>query len=123
MAMILIVEDDALIREMVELEVKDLGYDTLSASAVEEALLLIQAPDRIDVLFTDIYLEDEVNGGYDLARRARQVRPTLGVIYATGNTLSEKNKAMMVEGAERLRKPYTTEDLRLSLETMLKARV
>jgi hypothetical protein len=55
MAVILIVEDDSFIRETAEMMIQDLGHHTLSASDVDEALLLLRAPQHIDALFTDIY--------------------------------------------------------------------
>ena len=54
MAIILIVEDDSFIRETAEMMIQDLGYHTLSASDINEALLLLRSPQHIDALFTDI---------------------------------------------------------------------
>src|SRR5450759_1664432 len=54
MAIILIVEDDSFIRETAEMMIQDLGYHTLSASDIDEALLLLRSPQHIDALFTDI---------------------------------------------------------------------
>jgi CheY-like chemotaxis protein len=56
MAVILIVEDDGFIREIAEMMIQDLGHHTLSASDIDEALLLLRSPQHIDALFTDIYL-------------------------------------------------------------------
>ena len=60
MAVILIVEDDAFIRETAELIIGDAGHQILSASDVAEALLILRSPQHVDALFTDIYLKKAV---------------------------------------------------------------
>ena len=119
MAVILIVEDDSFICEMTEMMIQDWGYHTLSASDVDEALSLLRSPQRIDALFTDIYLKTAVLGGCELARQAIKLRPKLRVLYTTGNFVTDKIKALFVEGTHFLRKPYTHHQLRNSVEGML----
>src|SRR5664279_4444170 len=70
MAVILIVEDDAFIRELAEITIKGWGHRTLLASDVDEALSLLRSPKHIDALFTDIYLKTAILGGYALAHQA-----------------------------------------------------
>lgn len=119
MAVILIVEDDMFIREMTEMMIQDWGHRTLSASDVDEALLLLRSPQQIDALFTDIYLKTAVLGGCELARQAIELRPKLPILYTTGNSVTDKLKALFVEGARFLRKPYTHRQLKDFVEGML----
>jgi Response regulator containing CheY-like receiver, AAA-type ATPase, and DNA-binding domains len=119
MAVILIVEDDVFIREIAEMMIQDWGHQTLSASDVDEALLLLRSPQHIDALFTDIYLKDLVLGGCDLAHQAIKLRPNLRVLYTTGNSITDKMKALLIEGAHFLRKPYTQYQLQNSVEELL----
>ena len=121
MAVILVVEDDVFIREIAELMIQEWGHHTLSASDVDEALLLLRAPRHIDALFTDIYLKKAVLGGYELAHEAIKLRPKLRVLYTTGNSISEKMKALFVEGSHFLPKPYTQQQLQASVEKLLTA--
>jgi CheY-like chemotaxis protein len=121
MAMILIVEDNAFIRELTERTIQDWGYGTLSASGTDEALLLLRSPQVIDALFTDIYLKTAILGGCELARQAIELRPKLRVLYTTGNYVTDKIKAQFVEGTHCLRKPYTPHQLQHSLEELLAA--
>ena len=121
MAVILIVEDDIFIRGLAELMIQDWGHTTLVASDVEEALSLLRSPQPIDALFTDIYLKTEVLGGCDIAREAVTLRPELRVLYTTGNSVTEKMKALFVDGRHFLRKPYTQNQLQYSVEKMLAA--
>ena len=120
-AVILIVEDDVFIREVAEMMIQDWGHQTLAASDVDEALVLLRSPQQIDVLFTDIYLKALVHGGCDLAHQAIALRPNLRVLYTTGNSLTDKMKALLVEGTHFLRKPYTQHQLQNSVKELLAA--
>jgi DNA-binding NtrC family response regulator len=108
-----------IIREIAEMMIQDSGHQTLSASDVDEALLLLRSPQHIDALFTDIYLKKVVLGGCDLAHMAIKLRPELRVLYTTGNFVTDKMKALFVEGTDCLRKPYTQSQLQGSVENML----
>jgi CheY-like chemotaxis protein len=119
MAVILIVEDDVFIREVAEMMIQDWGHQTLAASDVDEALSILRSPQPIDALFTDIYLKAAVLGGCDLAIHAIVLRPNLRVLYTTGNTVTEKMKALLVEGTHFLHKPYTQHQLQYSVNEML----
>lgn len=121
LAVILIVEDDVFICQMAELMMRDWGYQTLSASDVNEALVILRSPEHIDALFTDIYLKNDVLGGCDLAQQAVQLRPELRVLYTTGNFVTETMKALFVRGARFLCKPYAEDQLQDSVERLLAA--
>jgi len=120
-AVILIVEDDVFIREIAEMMVQDLGHQTLSASDVGEALLLLRSRDDIDALFTDVYLKADVLGGCDLASQAVELHPKLRVLYTTGNSVTDKLKSLFIAGAYFLSKPYTQPQLQDSFEHLLAA--
>jgi CheY-like chemotaxis protein len=121
MAVILIVEDDFFIREMAEMTIRDFGYHTLSASDVGEALSLLRSPQHVDALFTDVYLKTAILGGCELAHQAIKLRPKLRVLYTTGNAVTDKMKALFIEGTHCLRKPYMPHQLQRSLEDLLAA--
>jgi CheY-like chemotaxis protein len=121
MAVILIVEDDVFVRQIAELMIDDLGHTTLSAFDLGDALSVLRSPRHIDALFTDIRLKTEVLGGCELAHRAVEVWPALRVLYTTGNSVTDKMKALFVEGAHFLPKPYTQDQLQDAVEKLLTA--
>jgi CheY-like chemotaxis protein len=121
MAVVLIVEDDAFIRELTEMLIQDWGHQTFSASDADEALSLLRSPQHIDLLFTDINLKSAVLGGCELAHQAIKLRPQLRVLYTTGNFVTDKMKAQFVEGTHCLRKPYTPQQLQDAFEDILAA--
>ena len=121
MAVILIVEDEVFTRELAEMMIQDWGHNTLTAGDVDEALEFLRSPQHIDALFTDIYLKTAVLGGCELAHQAIELRPKLRVLYTTGNSITDKMKALFVEGTHFLRKPYTPDQLKNSVENLLAA--
>ena len=121
MAVILIVEDEALLRLLAETMIQDWGHQTLSSGDVDEALLLLRSPQPIAALFTDIRLKAGALDGFDLALEAIKLRPEMRVLYTTGSSVTDKMKAQFVKGAHLLPKPYLEQQLRDSLEGLLAA--
>ncbi|HEY3916586.1 MAG TPA: response regulator [Stellaceae bacterium] len=80
---VLVVEDNDLVLELVVEMMKDLGYSVLTAIDARSALWIIQHDDRIQLLFTDVMMPDQMNG-IDLARAARRCRPELKVLLTSG---------------------------------------
>ena len=75
----------------------------------------------IDGLFTDIRLKSNVFGGFELARQATKLRPELRVLYTTGSSLTDKMRALFVDGAHFMQKPYTPAQLNDSMKELLAA--
>jgi CheY-like chemotaxis protein len=121
MAAILVVEDDVFIREYAETMILDWGHQILSACDVPEALVHLRSSARIDALFTDIYLKDQVHGGCNLARQAILLRPELRILYTTGNRVTDKLRALFAAGTHFLPKPYTEDQLGVSVHNLLAA--
>lgn len=119
MAVILVVEDDFFIREYAEMMIGNWGHQILSAGDVPEALVHLQSSTPIDALFTDVYLRADVHGGCDLARQATALRPMLRVLYTTGNRATDSLHALFAAGTHFLPKPYTEDQLELSVQKLL----
>jgi PAS domain S-box-containing protein len=80
---ILVVEDDAEVRDVSVEFLHSLGYHTLIARNGGEALELLRRPGDIDLLFTDVIMPGGVSG-VALARQAQILRPGLPVLLTTG---------------------------------------
>jgi signal transduction histidine kinase/CheY-like chemotaxis protein len=116
---ILIVEDDALVREYVVTQIGRLGYDTLSASNAAEALAIIDRPGRIDLLFTDVIIPGGMNGR-QLGIEAQTRRPGLKVLYTSGYTENAiVHHGRLDAGVLLLAKPYVNSDLARMIRTAL----
>ena len=99
---VLIVEDELMILTIAREEFKDAGYEVVVATDADAALKVLEANRDIDVLFTDIRMPGTLDG-WALARNARQIRPSLPVIYATGFS---QDAPQPVDGALLFMKPY-----------------
>jgi signal transduction histidine kinase/CheY-like chemotaxis protein len=108
---VLVVEDDELVRDFVVRTVRDLGYDVLEAGDGDAAWEIIAAADRIDLLCTDIMMPGSMNG-FDLARRAREQRPDLRLVYMSGYPDKALESAKPTNGnVPYLAKPFRANDL------------
>jgi CheY-like chemotaxis protein len=97
---VLVVEDDPLVRLSALDMVEDLGFSATPAAAAGEALDILKTDGRVDILFTDIGLPDM--RGHELARTALALRPELKVVFASGYA----DDGSAPEGAVWLAKPY-----------------
>ncbi|CCD93597.1 putative sensor histidine kinase with a response regulator receiver domain [Bradyrhizobium sp. ORS 375] len=118
---ILIVEDDALVRDYVVAQVRRLGYRTLSASNAAEGLAIIDSAERIDLLFTDVIIPGGKNGR-QLAIEAEKRRPGLKVLYTSGYTENAiVHHGRLDADVLLLAKPYVSADLARMIRTALEA--
>lgn len=115
MALVLIVEDDDQVRVLAESCLQEQGHRTLTASNAAEALAVLEVASDVELLFTDIGLKDDVQGGLDLAKQAVKRHPNLRVLYTTGQAVTDGTQALFVENSGVLNKPYTFEQLQTSL--------
>jgi PAS domain S-box-containing protein len=104
---VLVVEDDPLVRMAAVDMVNALGFTTLQAADATEALAIVRSARRIDVLFTDIGLPGM--RGPELAAKAVELRRGLKVVFASG--YSENEEALAIDGATHLGKPYQHDQL------------
>ena len=120
MARVLLVEDETAVLFFAEIVLEGLGHSIVSVSSQTDAIALLEADD-LDVLFTDIRLPESDLAGFELARQARDRHPSLKVLYTTGQTIDDRMKALYVDGAAMLPKPYTDNALKDALEGVLNA--
>jgi len=103
-ANVLLVEDEPLIGDAVAQALEEQGFAVETVLSAEEAVCRLADEASIDLLFTDLYLPGSMDGAA-LARRAREMRPDLPVIYTSGRQ-QMIDHLDPVEGAMFLPKPY-----------------
>jgi two-component system OmpR family response regulator len=79
---VLVVEDDPVIRMLIVATLQDAGLDVLEAASGSEALLLMQDPDHVDLILTDLNMPEP--DGAEVATRARTQHPRIPVLFVTG---------------------------------------
>ncbi|ONG48458.1 hypothetical protein BKE38_21865 [Pseudoroseomonas deserti] len=118
---ILVVEDDAELREAVVEMLQGLGYRVLRAEQAEAALTVLSSGVQVDLLFTDVVMPGPIRTR-DLARRAQEMMPGLKVVYTSGYTANAIiHDGRLDEDVQLLSKPYRREDLARHLRRALGA--
>ena len=108
---VLVVEDDALVRKYVITQVESLGYTTLEAANAAEALNVIDSAASIDLLFTDVIMPGAMNGR-QLVDEALKRRPALKTLFTSGYTENAiVHHGRLDSGVLLLAKPYRKADL------------
>ncbi len=107
-ATILVVEDEALIGEMVAEALQEQGFQVFVASNAADALRYVESGAAVDALFTDIHLPGGMNGS-ELASRVRSLRPEMPIVYASGRW-HPTDRDRLVTRSAFLPKPYDPRD-------------
>lgn len=117
--MILVVEDDANVRQLAVSILTSLGYSTVEADNAKAALQLLDKKPQIALLFSDIVLPGNMDG-IDLAREARRRWPDLKILLTSGYTehaLVQDDSLMT--GVALIAKPYRKASLASKLSAIL----
>jgi len=122
---ILLVEDDASLRDVTTEFLRASGYTVLPAASPEEALQLAdKCADQIDFLLTDVVMP-KMNGR-ELASRLSARQPSLRVLYVSGYTdgiIREGARGVLDPGLAFLQKPYTRHSLTRKIREVLDSEV
>jgi CheY-like chemotaxis protein len=104
---ILVVEDEAPVRELVCNLLAGHGYQILQAESGAKALeLWNRCKDKVDLLLTDLVMPDRVSGR-ELAEKLWSERPKLKVIFTSGYSSDVAGKDFVLhQGFNYLQKPY-----------------
>ena len=114
---VLIVEDEAVVRLLIVEALNDLGYKALETADSSAALRILQSPQRVDLLVSDIGLPGL--NGRQLADAARVTRPGLKVLFVTGYAEDAAGSAFLEPGMEIVTKPFLMEALASKIREMI----
>ena len=111
---ILVVEDDGIVRMLIVDVLEELEYKVLEAADAAEALAFLNNDEQtIDLMMTDLGLPDM--NGKDLAKRAREIRPAIPVLFASGYA----DAVDVPEGMHNIGKPFSIDQLRDKVKSVL----
>jgi signal transduction histidine kinase/CheY-like chemotaxis protein len=114
---VLVVEDESVVRLLVVEVLNDLGYLALEADDGASAMRILQSSQRIDLLATDIGLPD-INGR-QVADAARTKRPDIKILFMTGYAEKAAASNFLVDGMEIINKPFTMDNLAAKIREMI----
>jgi CheY-like chemotaxis protein len=118
---LLLVEDEPAVLDLARRMLSARGYRVLAASSGEAALEIARAEPRIDLVVTDVVMPGM--GGPELARRLRELRPGLGVLFASGYPEDAiAHRGVVDPGVNLLQKPYTSAALAQRVRDLLDRR-
>lgn len=110
---ILIVDDDADMRQSTEMLLDACGYAVKTAEDADRALSILDSCSGVRVLLTDIMMPGM--NGFELANKAKTLRPDLSVIYVTGYSPDVLPEAAQLHGT-LLIKPWNLDDMLRAIE-------
>ncbi len=117
---ILIVDDEAFIRDNLERILGEDGYRPFSTEYGEEALRLVQE-EEVDLVLLDLNLAGR--SGLDVLRELREADPELLVIVITGyGTVESAVEALKLGAYDYIKKPFKADAIRLIVKLALETR-
>lgn len=118
--LILYVEDEILIQDLLEVALRDAGYEVVTASSGAEALDRLQTlSGTLHGLVTDINLPGGI-GGWEIGRHARGLNPTLPIVYVSGASEHEWT-AEGVPHSVMVAKPFAAAQVVVAISSLMNA--
>lgn len=118
--LLLLVEDEALVLLVAQEALEAGGYTVTVAESGAEALSVLEAQsDQFAGLLTDVQL-GEGPDGWEIARHARELQPSLPVVYLTADSAAEW-AAQGVPNSVLVQKPYAPAQLVTAISTLVTA--
>ncbi|MFL1546803.1 response regulator [Pseudomonas sp. O39] len=115
---LLVVEDDAIVRMLIVDVLEELEFTVVEAADGEAALVIVENTDQvIDLMMTDVGLPDM--NGKDLAKKVRELRPALPILFASGYA----DSIDVPPGMQVIGKPFSIDQLRDKVKSMLADRL
>ena len=105
---VLVVEDDILIRMDTADMITSAGYEVVEAGNADDAIDILQSRTDIDVVFTDVQMPGSMDG-LRLATAVRDRWPPIKIITASGQI--RINDGDLPKGSRFLRKPYSAREV------------
>jgi DNA-binding NtrC family response regulator len=120
MATILIVEDEARMRRLLELDLSEAGYQTFSSADAEKGLDLLRR-EQIDLVLTDLKLPGL--GGLEFLQAAKRLNGALPVVVMTAyGSVETAVEAMKAGASDYVLKPFALAEMRLVVQKELDVR-
>jgi two-component system, response regulator PdtaR len=113
---VLVVEDDAIIRMGAVDLVLSAGYEALEAQDADEAIRILEARSDIDLVFTDVEMPGTMNG-IKLSQYIRERWPPVRIIVVSGRAFLEESS--LPEGSRFFSKPYNDHAITATMAHLL----
>jgi len=119
MRTILVVDDDAFLREMVSDSLRYEGFFVIEANGANAALRILEVQD-VDLVLSDIQMPD--GDGFELLRRLRLRHPSIPpLIFVSGNPNVTESEVVALGAIRFFEKPFISSDLVSAVRFLLGA--
>ena len=115
--LVLIVEDDALLRMDAMQMIEEAGFDVLEAANADDAISILEARADIDVIFTDVDMPDGSMNGLKLAHAVKGRWPPIKIITTSGHFNVRHDD--LPSGGEFIPKPYSFAEVTRTIHQLL----
>jgi CheY-like chemotaxis protein len=117
--LILVAEDEAILRMVAVSFFEDAGFATLEAANADEAIGLLESRGDISLVFTDIDMPPGSMNGLKLARAIYERWPPIKIILVSGHHVPDSE--LMPKGSRFFAKPYAHTAMIETVRQMLAA--
>jgi two-component system, response regulator PdtaR len=107
-AVVLVVEDELLIRLNAVEMIEDAGFEAVEAADADEAIKILESRSDIRIVFTDIQMPGSIDG-MKLAHAVRNRWPPIKLIVTSGHVLV--SESALPDGGRFFRKPYEQSEI------------
>lgn len=104
--LVLIVEDEPLVREIAAAAIQDAGYEVVEAANAHEAVDILRTRADVGVLFTDVDMPGNLDG-LALARLVHEQWPAIRLVVTSGRSLPDP----VPDDGRFVAKPYSLRHL------------
>jgi CheY-like chemotaxis protein len=115
---VLVVEDEVLVRMVIADYLRECGYRVIEAGSAAEAITVLQSPERVDIVFSDIQMPGDMDG-FGLAQWVRRNQPWLKMLLTSGNARSANMAGDLCEGGPLEEKPYHPQSVLARIQKLL----
>jgi CheY-like chemotaxis protein len=115
---VLVVEDEILVRVVIAAYLRDCGFDVVEAGDADEAVRILEASIRVDIVFSDVNMPGRLDG-FGLAQWVCRERPGLKIILTSGAAPAAKEASDLCTHGPILAKPYDPAKLASQLRALM----
>jgi two-component system cell cycle sensor histidine kinase/response regulator CckA len=106
---ILLVEDEDMVRAVAERALTRHGYQVVTAANGDEGFELLKTRSDIDMLVSDVVMP--IMDGPTLGRHARELKPDMPILFMSGYAEEQLRKSISIENVNFLPKPFSVQQL------------
>ncbi|WP_210395047.1 cache domain-containing protein [Motiliproteus sediminis] len=113
--LVLLVEDDADVRNIIREQLSDMGYAVVEACDGDEASTLLESLPGLYAVVSDVIMPGQTDG-FELAAQVNREHPEVHVVLITGYSFEQQSRGSSGARYELLRKPFAPEALKSALD-------